>query len=212
MKTKTTAAFVLIAALLLNGCQNSKERDAIISQSIYNMAIWQAERMASRINSDLQALKTVSNIMGEYENIPANQRRDWFDDMLLSVLNSEKSIVSIYTVWDPNAVDGMDARYKGRIGSTPTGQYAIAYGRETGKTIAKTYEEIMKSMAHIHGPDSRQVLVDPVPINLYGRDTYAVNMMVPIVNPRLDKVVGCVGFLWDIGAIQNVIEKTVKGL
>jgi hypothetical protein len=43
-----------------------------------------------------------------------------------------------------------------------------------------------------------------------GKDTYVVNMMVPIVNNRTDEVVGGVGFIWDISVIQSVIEETVK--
>ena len=33
---------------------------------------------------------------------------------------------SLYSIWKPNAVDGMDSRFIGRAGSSPTGQYALS--------------------------------------------------------------------------------------
>ena len=39
----------------------------------------------------------------------------------------------MYTIWKPNAVDGMDAANIGRTGLTSTGQFAPAYSRETGR-------------------------------------------------------------------------------
>jgi methyl-accepting chemotaxis protein len=115
--------FVLkvIAILFFNGCQTSRERtDALITQSIYYVAEQQADRIASLINSDLRVLKTLSNIMGDYENIPAEQRRDRFDDMLYSVLGNGQNIVSLYMVWKPNIFDRMDSHYIGRPGPSPT--------------------------------------------------------------------------------------------
>jgi methyl-accepting chemotaxis protein len=174
------------------------------------MAYQQAERLAGWINSDLRVLKTLSNIMGDYENVPAGQRRDRFDDMLREVLINEK-FVTLYTVWKPNALDGMDSRYIGRPGSSPTGQYATAYSRETGRIMAKTSEEIENSIAHINGPFSRNARVgNPAPLMVDGKETYVVDMMVPIVNGRINEVVGGVGFIWDVRVIQSVVEETVK--
>jgi len=202
----------IIAIVFWGGCKNYKKlNDELIAQSIYYLAEQQTVRLSGLINSELRILKTLANIMGEYEGIPVEQRRDRFDYMLLSALSNEPDIVTIYTVWKPNALDGMDSRYIGRVGSSPTGQYAIAYSGERWKTVAKTYENIINIMAHIHGPNAREVSVDhPTPLTIDGRDTYVVNMMVPIVNQRTMETVGGVGFLLDINIIQSIINKTVK--
>jgi methyl-accepting chemotaxis protein len=215
-----------MAILFLNGCQTSKERtdalitqsieltDASITESIYYVAEQQAERITGLINGDLRILKTLSNIMGDYENIPAEQRRDWFDDMLYRVVANEENIGSLYMCWKPNVLDGMDSHYIGRPGSSPTGQYVITCGRETGYILryGLSPEKIEKIMATINGFKADwQIYVDnPTPLIVFGRNTYGINMMIPIVNSRSREIVGAVGFNLDVKVIQSVIEKTVK--
>jgi methyl-accepting chemotaxis protein len=202
----------IIAILFLNGCQFfEKNNDAKITQSVYYLAEQQAERISSRINSDIQVLKTLAIIMGNFESLPMEQRRNNFDYLLESVIINDRNMVQIYTVWKPNSIDGMDSRYIGRIGSSPTGQYAIAYSRETGYTTNKSYENIRNSMEYIHGPYASSVRVDnPIAYTVNGKDTYVVNVMVPIINPRTGEIVGNVGSLLDVHKIQNYIENAVK--
>ena len=68
----------------------------------------QAEHWKGREDAYIRALRTLSNVMDDYELIPANQRRDRYDDMLRSALSSEPNMITIYTIWKPNALDGMD--------------------------------------------------------------------------------------------------------
>jgi methyl-accepting chemotaxis protein len=209
--------FVLkvMAILFLNGCQTSKERtDALITESIYYIAEQQAERIAGLINSDLRVLKTLSNIMGDYEKVPEEQRRDLFDDMLYRVVANEENIGSLYMVWKPNVLDEMDSVYIGRHGSSPTGQYAISCSKESGYILLYgiSSEKIEKIMATINGFKADwQIYVDnPAPLIVFGKNTYGINMMIPIVNSRTSEVVGAVGFNLDVKVIQPVIEKTVN--
>jgi methyl-accepting chemotaxis protein len=201
--------------ILLNSFSNlpAQQNNAIITEGVLSLAGQQTERVAGRINGNIRVLKTLANIMGEYEEIPMAERRDRFDYMLLSTLRKESDIVSIYTVWKPNALDGMDSRYIGRTGSTPTGQYAIEYSGEKWSitAAARTPEDILKSMAHIYNPFALDPQMDhPVPLRVTGKDTYVVNMMVPIINPRLNERVGSVGFLLKVDIIQPLIIETVR--
>jgi len=131
--------------------------------------------------------------------------------MLKSVFEDMPDFVRMFTVWKPDAVDGMDARYIGRVGSTPTGQFAYALGKETGQIVPQTSAVVSEVMQHITGPDARTVgMSDPVPFNLAGKSINCVRLVVPILNKRTNEVVGAVGCQLDINIMQPRIEQTMK--
>ena len=171
----------------------------------------QAEHWKGREDAYIRALHTLANVMDDYEAIPANQRRDRYDDMLRSMLSSEPNMIAIYTIWKPNALDGLDSRYTGRVGSSPTGQYAIAFSKETGQVAARTSVDIEHTMEYLNGPHSKNSRVDnPEPWKVNGKDTFAFKIMVPIINSRTNEVVGGLGCLLAINVIQTTVEEVIK--
>ncbi|MDR0303036.1 MAG: methyl-accepting chemotaxis protein [Treponema sp.] len=149
--------------------------------------------------------------MSDYETIPAEERRNRYDDMLKSTLEAEPQMVAIYSIWKPNALDGMDQRYIGRTGATPAGQYAMTYSKETGRMEGRASLDIENTMAHITGPNAHKDRVEhPVARKVNGKDTFIIRMVVPIVNSHTDEVVGSVGCLLAIDAIQTMLEGTVE--
>jgi methyl-accepting chemotaxis protein len=120
-------------------------------------------------------------------------------------------MVRLYTIWKPNALDGMDARFIGRTGSGPTGQYALVLSKETGQIISSTSIDIEHTMDYLNGPNARIDRVDnPEPMNVRGKDTFAFRMMVPIINTRTNEVVGGLGCLLAIDVIQASIMNILK--
>jgi methyl-accepting chemotaxis protein len=218
-KISFNGLFILIVTVLLflNGCYKIRSVFAKEVDDTYMIRSLQylTERLAvfcgGKIQHELRALETLANIMGDCETVLLTERRDRFDDMLLSVMKNEPNIVQIYTVWKPNALDGVDSRYIGRTGSSPTGQYAMAYTRETGQIIALTSKNIDVTMTHINGPNARRVRADdPVSIVIYGKETFVFNMVVPIINPRTNEVVGGIGCLLRIDIFQSIVEQHIK--
>ena len=169
-----------------------------------------AEYWKGREDAHLRSLTTMSEIFSEYEDIPAAERRSWFDNMLYGVINSNPSIVNLYTVWKPNTLDGMDARFIGRVGSSTTGQYAMSYSRETGSIIAMTSADIDATMDYLNGPNANRERVEqPIARNIAGKETLLIRMVVPIISPNRNEVVGAVGFLLDNLGMQQTLENTV---
>ena len=169
------------------------------------------ELWKSREDSYIRALHTLANVMGDYESIHAEERRDRYDDMLRAALETEPQMVALYTVWKPNAIDNMDSRYIGRTGSTPTGQYAMAYFKETGKITGRTSGDIKNVIAHITGPNAHKDRVDnPTILKIKGKNTYIIKISVPITNNRTNKIVGGLGCFLAIDTMQYIIENTMK--
>ena len=198
-----------IAVLLLWEATNISIN--LSKRSIAYLAKQQAEYWKGVEDGNFLVLNTLAEVMEDYEELPAATRRDRFDSMLRSVIATHPEIVNLYVVWKPNAVDGMDAQFIGRIGSSPTGQYAITYTRETGRVLSRTTTDIAGSMAYLTGPNSRVNRVEhPFYRNVNGKDEYLLRLMVPIINARTNEVVGGVGCLLVTSQIQPELEETIS--
>jgi len=198
-----------IAFILLNRASDISKRLSI--KGIEYLANHRATYWQDRENQYLEVIRTLASIMSEYESVPPEQRRDRYDDMLLAVLNSQPTIVRIGTVWKPNAVDGMDTRYIGRQGSTPTGQYTMTWGRDTGQVVGTSNQSLDAQMSFLNGPNaSKDRVEDPSPLKINGKDTFVFRLGVPITNPRTKEVVGTVTALLDISGIQDTVLKFIK--
>ena len=199
----------LISWMLLS--QASAISTTLSIEKLNYLANAQAQYWQGREEGYLRMLHTLANVMGDYENIPVETRRDRFDDMLLSTIQAESVVITIYTIWKPNAVDGRDTAFKGRVGSSETGQYAMVYERSNGKIVSRASSDIADTMAYISGPNAaKDRLVDPVSRTIDGKNTYILRLTVPIVNGSGNEVVGIVGCLLNIAPVQDAVMNTIN--
>jgi len=199
-----TVAVVLIVRM--SGLTIGLNKDAISY-----LGSWRATYWENREDQRLQTLRVMAAQMADYEAIPAEQRRDEYDRMMTSVLQSNDQIITIYTIWKPNAIDGRDAANIGRPGSSPTGQYASAVSRETGDITLRASADVQGTMDYVNGPNARRErALDPEARTVQGKDIYAIRFMVPIINRRTNEVVGGIGTYLDIAPIQERVIETVK--
>jgi len=175
------------------------------------LAQQQASYWKGREEIYLNKLDGIADIMGEFEALPAAERRDMYDSMLLATLHSNTNFIRIYSIWKPNAMDGMDASYIGRPGSTETGQYAMTYTRENGQVEVARNLVVDEVTAWINGPDGHKDKVDhPTPFTVNGKDTFIIRMGVSISKTATGEVVGHLAVLFDIAPIQTEVESTLK--
>jgi methyl-accepting chemotaxis protein len=180
-------------------------------QSAIYLARQRAQYWTGRMGGYLETLSTMSDILGNYENIAPAERRNQFRSSLMAVMENQPDFIRLFTVWKPNAMDGMDTQYIGRAGTTATGQVAFSITREYGDLRIITSTIVNEAMAFINGPDSRkQNVAEPGRMTVAGKDVYAVRLMLPVINPRTNEVVACVGCQLNIDMIQPLVENTVK--
>jgi methyl-accepting chemotaxis protein len=219
MKIKIKLSIMMIAIVavvagsiaVIQLMQASKISRDLSVRGIRYLAKEQTAYWKGREDGYLQTLYATASIMEDYEGIPAAERRDRFDAMLLSILTSNPNFYLTWSTWKPDALDGMDSRYIGRTGSTPTGQYAMTYVSDSGKITPRASGDIEATMAFLTGPNARKARVEhPIPRTINGKDTYAIIIMVPIVNPHTNEVVGGVGSLLVIDGLQQALENIIK--
>jgi methyl-accepting chemotaxis protein len=204
---------VVIAALAFIFLNRASSISLDLSrQGIRYLASQQAEYWKGREDAYIRVLRTVANVMADFESVEPELRRNRYDSLLEGVLEGEPMITSIYTVWKPNAVDDMDAEWIGRQGSSPTGQYAIRYTQDGDVLTVDTVPqaEIATAIQNMDGPTAEQDMVfDPVPARVNGRDTWLVKMAVPVIDRDHGETVARVGITISIDAMQTYVENTV---
>jgi len=217
IKYKLSIMVIAIVTVIVTGIALLLLREAsaiskeLTIKSVEYLAQEQATYWKGREDARLLVLRTLADIMEDYEEIPEEDRRDQFDSMMLHTMTSNPALINIYTVWKPNTVDGLDERYIGREGSTSTGQYAMTYSRETGQLLGRITVDIDDAMAYFNGPNSKKERVEqPFLRNINGEDKFLLRLMVPIVNRRTNETVGGVGCLLDISVIEPVVQQMIK--
>jgi len=219
MKIKIKLSIIVIAIVIaivvglaiIQLDQASKTSMDLSRKSVSYLASQRATYWEGRLDGYLQLLRGLSDVMNYYENVPVGDRRAQYESVMISVFEDMPDFVRMFTVWKPNAIDGQDARNIGRVGSTPTGQFAFALGKETGKIVPQTSAVVKDVMEHLTGPNpQKESASHPAPMTLLGQEVYCVRLFVPIVNKRLNEVVGVVGCQLNIDLIQPRIESTIK--
>ena len=180
-------------------------------RELRSLADRKIEYIADKKDSHLRVLRTLAHLMKDYEDIPATERRERFDALLYRAVTYEEGMITVYTVWKPGAIDGMDSAFIARPGSCPvTGQYASAFTRESGEILQRLSSDLEGAMKFLSGPASRNERVEHlVPGKVAGSEAYLFKIMVPVINPRTNEVVGGVGGTMDIGGMQALVEETV---
>jgi len=217
IKFKLSILMIAIVAIIVTGVailllrQASNTALNLSKQKTMYIARQYAKEWDGKIDGFIKVLQTLSNVMNSYESLEPQIRRPDYENTMNSVFKDMPDFTRMFTVWKPNAIDGMDARNIGRTGSTETGQFAYALTRETGQIQAITSVVVQQAMEHLLGPNSNAVgMADPSIINIQGKDSYCLIIMVPIVNKRLNEAVGIIGCQFNIDLIQTHIEQTIK--
>jgi len=217
LKIKLSLMVIAIVAVIVTGIAALLLREA--TNISLNLSMENLERVIEReVNywkgredGHILALNTLAAIMEDFESFPPETRRDQFDSMLKGALIENERWGLTYSIWKPNALDGMDDQYIGRVGSSPTGQYAMTVTKETGAITTRASTDIANTMAHFNSPEAKKDRFDdPVPFRINGKDSFGMLIQVPIIHHRTNEVIGAVGCLLDMAVIQPTLEKTMR--
>ncbi|MHC6201856.1 methyl-accepting chemotaxis protein [Breznakiellaceae bacterium SP9] len=184
---------------------------ATAKQSQQRLAAQQASLIQTRYEGYFQILRSIADIMADYEDTEVDLRRDRYDDILKSVTLSNERVVGFFTIWLPDSIDGRDAQYIGQPGSGPNGEYASWFTMMSGQIEHRTYDTFAETMATLTGPNAgKERIRDPVPATVAGKPTYLIRLTVPVTNRRSGKVVARVGCRVNMQYLQPMVDTALK--
>ncbi|MDR1868332.1 MAG: methyl-accepting chemotaxis protein [Treponema sp.] len=199
-----------ISTVLLNRSSGLQMADARKNQIL--LAAERTQFIQRRYESYLMILRTLSNMMADFDQADVGRQRNRFDQLLESTLHSEERILDMYVVFKPNTIDyGMDDTFIGVQGNTENGQFANWYIRRSGQIEHLTYNNVSEVMAILDGPSGRRELVtDPIQQTVNGTSSYIVGINVPIIHRLTNQLVGRVGMHIDTVHLQPIVEDFMR--
>jgi methyl-accepting chemotaxis protein len=174
-----------------------------------------ASEIGELMDNYIETLQSLSDEMSFYEDTSPEARRGNFENLALSVFDEGASgFFQLFSVWKPNAIDGMDSRYAGKAGSTETGQLAFVLTEGDEKTYIQTADSgiVKAAMEYLEGgPNGKTFEISrPFVIKSEWRNRIYLSIMVPILNARTNEPVGVIGCRLDIEIFQLLAEHTIK--
>jgi len=170
-----------------------------------------AQKVNLYLNNYMNITRTMAQLFACYDSIPAELRRPIFTDFLHKALTTNHSILSVWTIWEPNSIDNLDSIYAGKIGSTALGNFSTTFYRDNG--IIKMQDESTLSVAYqddyyvIPKTTLKETLLDPYFYSYTGNNADAIlqtNTVVPIMNNN--RFVGVVGIDVSLDNFRDLIS------
>ncbi|QQO08776.1 methyl-accepting chemotaxis protein [Breznakiella homolactica] len=189
------AAIAMIILLRSAGLQS-----AAAYENARNIAAVNAGTIQRRYESYLDSARFLAQIMDSFENVAPAERRGRYNDMIRDIMESNPRYVGIFTVWKPNALDGMDAQYANTPGTDGSGQYISWYTRETGAMEFRAYTDYQAVLDQTQG----ERILDPIYRTVQGKQTLVVTVIAPV--KKNNTVLGAVGVNIDITALQDIVD------
>jgi methyl-accepting chemotaxis protein len=162
--------------------------------------------MQNRYENYLSFAKALANIMDSYRKVPPEDRRERYDNTILSIMESNPNFMGMFSIWKPNAIDGNDAAFIDDTGTDETGRYMPWYSRRTGvleELSLSQYEYYNDVVNNIDSPDP--VMSLPYKAQYAGKPILATRLCYPIVTD--EGIVGRVGIMVDLTTSSDTIAE-----
>ena len=150
--------------------------------------------------------QTTARLMEQYANIDVNTRRHFFNRTLEGILASNPDVLGLWSIWEPNALDGADALHIGTEGTNNDGRFAPYWYRANGQVRLRVLDGIgqpgqandnyQRALRGIPG-----AIRDPFSASVGGREFLVASITATIHSQG--RVVGVVGVDFDTDSIQE---------
>ena len=165
-----------------------------------------AELFGSYFVSYWYIAQTTARLLEQYEAIDANTRRPFINRTLRGILESNSGILGIWTIWEPDALDGNDLQHLGTEGVNHAGRFAPYWYRVGDQIRSRALDDFglpeqdddyyLEAKRGIPG-----AVRDPFSVYLEG-----ANLLVSTITATIHsggRVVGVVGIDFDTNRIQK---------
>jgi len=183
-------------------------------EGVINIAEMTALEVQSHFLAYYNLIYNLAQIMTNYETFNVNQRRSVFNEMMSGVFTSDFSFWNLYTIWKPNALDGLDSVYA-NADDSETGQYNYGFTRENGYMVQRSFGEfeylLNSNLFNLGLAD--QIVGEPVlnnaSVNNSTRQVWLVSVHFPIYKYGTEKeLVGVMGATVNLDRLQYQVERS----
>ncbi|MDR0707981.1 MAG: cache domain-containing protein, partial [Treponema sp.] len=181
---------------------------SLIDGELKNLGKNEASVIKAWLDDNLSMVRTLAVSMEAYEQIELSQRRFFYNLLLKAQAENNSDIASIWTCWEPNALDGLDAQYVNTEGTDATGRFTSYWVRTNGNISLEALEDYEDPTTGgyylIPRRTGKETIVEPYFYTIDGVSTLITSLVVPIKKNGV--VVGAVGIDIPLSKIQASVE------
>jgi methyl-accepting chemotaxis protein len=192
-----------VVALVLSRAQI----DRLAHEGAVSIAADNSEKVSRYLENYMNAARTLAEVMSQYETMDVADRRHFFSMMLQGYVEAHPDVIDVFSVWEPNALDGMDGRYANAPGMDSTGRFASGWSLgPDGKPQVETLPPGLDQEDYWLIPmlTGKEVITEPISYTVGGKSFFVPSMVAPIKN-SMGKTVGIVGIDIELTGVQSLV-------
>ena len=202
----------LISVILLGAAQFfvHKELDKgfqkVNENYIHSVAMQYAASTEKILASEFATCTSLKVSFELFDELPHEDRRAYYDDLLKKTLIANPNLVDAYTCWEPDAFDGLDRQYANAPHHDASGRFIPYWTNDNGNISVTELTDYDGSFWYENPKKSlKGILIDPNPYEVGGKMIYVCGVAFPIHNERGDAV-GTVGIDMSLQKIMDILS------
>lgn len=210
---------LVTAGIIILLSVHTVQKNALITAEEQGLSL--AEENEAHIRAEIEGALFTARALSQMfssDNALSLDRKN-ANAILKSILEKNPQFVGVYTLWEPNAFDGLDAQYVNKPGHDKTGRFIPYWCRnETGSIIVEPLVNYEKEGAGDYYilPKKRgnECILDPYVYPVQGKEVLITSLVAPImVNGVFRGIVGVdikIDFLQKLADEVDIFDKTGK--
>lgn len=175
------------------------------------LAVEEGRKVTAPLIAQLQQLKGLVSVAHSRFQISPDNRREYFNNILKQYLIDRPELIGSWTIWEPNAFDGIDERFKNAPLHDASGRFVPYWHPDAeGKIIAEAsvdYEVPGAGDYYLLSKNSKKAtILDPYLYEISGQQRLITSIVVPIIENN--RFVGVVG----VDLLVDNIQKEVANI
>ncbi|MDR2659774.1 MAG: methyl-accepting chemotaxis protein [Spirochaetaceae bacterium] len=190
MKLKTRLVLIVLALVAVSGCSFavillSKSRDMqteTAQSELTNLTGIASKNLQLYFTEYLDAIKTISYIMADYEDVDTQLRRSRFNSNMMAAIEGYQSLVGMFSVWKPGIIDNNPEPYDPFFTQRYSANVETLRWRDEAdlNSIYSSMKDVTTVSSVLRG-------------KFQGNDIFYVQVTVPIFKGGTNQVIGLIG-------------------
>lgn len=198
---------ILTSIVLVKQLSGTSKRNAVIK--LYDSSKNLGSFVETVIKDVYDTNKTLAKIFESFQEIPPENRRSYFNSLQKEILRDSEKFIDIWTVWEPNALDKLDYKFKNTEGHDNSGRFIPYWTKVNGKISMVPLTEYVSSFWYEKPKTSQHgILIEPNKYELQGNMIYVAGTAIPI-RDRTGKSLGVVGIDYSLDYMQEKLSQEV---
>ena len=198
---------ILTSIVLVKQLSGTSKRNAVIK--LYDSSKNLGSFVETVIKDVYDTNKTLAKIFESFQEIPPENRRSYFNSLQKEILRDSEKFIDIWTVWEPNALDKLDYKFKNTEGHDNSGRFIPYWTKVNGKISMVPLTEYVSGFWYENPKTSQHgILIEPNKYELQGNMIYVAGTAIPI-RDRTGKSLGVVGIDYSLDYMQEKLSQEV---